>query len=116
VLVGIRTSETLDFDSASTLSAEPRSRLEQRVAELGQSAGSRAQGFDGALIGGEPTTGCLIDRDGEGGLVSLAARVGQDGVTPVGPVGQQRQRSGVGAQRGRVVLGEPSDSDRSTDS
>jgi len=51
--------------------------LEQRVAGFGPSPGDRTQGVDGALIGGEPTTECLIDRDGEGGRVVSCSRPGR---------------------------------------
>jgi hypothetical protein len=59
---------------------------------------------DGALIGGHPPAGALLGRRGELCPLALVAQIGQQGVGSVGPPGQQRQKLGVGAQRGGVVL------------
>ena len=78
--------------------------FEQRVAAFGWATGGRVQQVHGALIGGQPAAGGLLDRRGQRRPFALVAQVGQHGVGLVGPLGQQRQRLGVGAQRGGVVL------------
>jgi hypothetical protein len=62
------------------------------------------QQVHGALVGGQPTAGAVLDRGGQRGPLAFVAQVGQDDMGLVGPLGQQRQRLGVGAQRGGVVL------------
>src|SRR3954467_9151194 len=88
--------------------ADPTQRLEggleQRVAALGQRPGGRVQRIDRALIGGQGPVGGALDRDGQGGLFTLVAQVGEGGVVLVGPLGRQRQRLRVSAQAGGVVL------------
>src|SRR3712207_8914412 len=60
--------------------------------------------FRSALVRGQPTLGGVLDRGGQRLPLALVAQVGQGGVLGVGPLGQQRQRLGMGAQRGGVVL------------
>src|SRR5919107_4019586 len=79
-------------------------RLEQRVAAFGRGPGGRVQQVDGALIVGQRRVGGLLDRRGQRRPLALVAEIGQGGVGVVGPLGQQRQRLGVGAQRGGVVF------------
>jgi len=75
-------------------------RLEQRVAPLGRRSGHRVQQVDGALIVGQWASGAVLDRRGQRSAFALVAEVGQGRMVVVGPLGQQRQRLGVGAQRG----------------
>src|SRR5437763_13724697 len=88
--------------------ADPTQRLEggleQRVAAFGQRSGGRMQSVDRALVLGQGPVGGSLDRGGDGGPFALVAQVAEGGMLPVGPLGQQRQRLGVGAQRGGVVL------------
>ncbi len=78
--------------------------LEQGVAAFGRGAGGRVQQVHGALVGGQPLAGAVLDRRGQRRPLPLVAQVGEGGVRLIGPLGQQRQRLGVGAQRGCVVL------------
>src|SRR3954453_14769027 len=78
--------------------------LEQGVAAFGGGPGGRVQQVDGALIVGQRRVGGLLDRRSQRRPLTLVAQVGQGGMILVGPLGQQRQRLGVGAQRGGVVL------------
>src|SRR3954468_6079934 len=57
-----------------------------------------------ALVLGQGPVGGSLDRGGDGGPFALVAQVAEGGVVLVGPLGQQRQHVGVGAQRGGVVL------------
>src|SRR3954463_15479974 len=75
-------------------------RLEQGVAAFGRGPGGRVQQVDGALIVGQRRVGVLLDRRGQRRPLAFVAQVAQRGVVLVGPLGQQRQRLGVGAQRG----------------
>jgi hypothetical protein len=88
--------------------ADPTQRLEggleQGVAALGRPAGGRVQQVDGALIGAQPAAGAVLDRRGQRRAFPLVAQVGQNRMDLVGPLGQQRQRLAVRAQRGGVVL------------
>src|SRR3954451_16099409 len=79
-------------------------RLEQGVAAFGRGPGGRVQQVDGALIVGQRRVGALLDRRGQRRPLAFVGQVCQGGVVLVGPLGQQRQRLGVGAQRGGVVL------------
>src|SRR3954465_8763173 len=93
-----------DRTDAPGTEADPAQRLEggleQGVAAFGRGAGGRVQQVDGALVFGQRRGGGLLDRRGQCATSSLVARVGQHGVVLVGPLGQQRQRLGMGAQRG----------------
>jgi hypothetical protein len=76
--------------------------------ELPRSAGARVaarvQQVDGALVVGQRRVGGLLDWRGQRRPLTLVAEIGQGDVLGVGPLGQQRQRLGMGAQRGGVVL------------
>src|SRR3954464_9889515 len=97
-----------DRADAPGTEADPAQRLEggleQRAAAFGRSPSGRVQQVHGALIVGQRRVGGLLDRRGQRRPFALVAQVGQGGVGLVGPLGQQRQRLGMGAQRGGVVL------------
>src|SRR5918998_2974567 len=78
--------------------------LEQRVAAFGRGPGGRVQQVDGALVGGQPAAGAVLDRRGQCRSLAFVPEVGQRRVVLIGPLGQQRQRLGVAAQGGGVVL------------
>ena len=89
-----------EADSAQRL--EPC--LQQRVAAFGWCADTGVQRVDGALVDGERAAPGPLDRRDQHISFAFVAQVGQHGVDLVGPLGQQRQRLGVGTQRGGVVL------------
>src|SRR3954447_23197106 len=99
-------------DCADPPEAEAAPRIPLKVVltrELPRSAGARVAACSRltvrwSAVSRRPAAGRLLDRGGQRATFTLIAQVGQHSVVLVGPLGQQRQGLGMGAQRGGVVL------------